>query len=366
MPDRRTDPADASLEFLRLAGEPVRWHLLQELARSDRHVRELTGLVGRPQNLVSYHLGKLRSAGLVVARRSSADGRDAYYTVALDRFSELLAAAGRSLHPGLQLTRATPPTPPQGHWAARRGCCSCAPATAPGPRSPKRWPWPAPRAWSEAFSAGSHPKPVHPYAARVLRERGISFGDRHSKPLSLFVATRFDHVITLCDKVREVCPEFPGQPGRSGQIHWSIPDPAASGGDDRRHPDRLPARRRRTRHQDRLPARGPRRPAGPGRVMTSPDEPPGTVSLAAIVREWGRIGCIGFGGPPAHITLLRELCVQRASGWMTPASSRTRSPPATCCPARPRPSWRSSAPGGCAAAAARWSAGPRSSCPAWS
>jgi chromate transporter len=32
-------------------------------------------------------------------------------------------------------------------------------------------------------------------------------------------------------------------------------------------------------------------------------------SLATVVREWGRIGCIGFGGPPAHIALLRRLCV---------------------------------------------------------
>jgi chromate transporter len=38
-------------------------------------------------------------------------------------------------------------------------------------------------------------------------------------------------------------------------------------------------------------------------------------SYAEIVREWGRIGCIGFGGPPAHITLLRELCVSRR-GWL--------------------------------------------------
>jgi chromate transporter len=30
-----------------------------------------------------------------------------------------------------------------------------------------------------------------------------------------------------------------------------------------------------------------------------------------IAREWGRIGCVGFGGPPAHIALLRELCVER-------------------------------------------------------
>jgi chromate transporter len=39
------------------------------------------------------------------------------------------------------------------------------------------------------------------------------------------------------------------------------------------------------------------------------------VPLATILREWGRIGCIGFGGPPTHIKLLRELCVERR-GWL--------------------------------------------------
>lgn len=37
--------------------------------------------------------------------------------------------------------------------------------------------------------------------------------------------------------------------------------------------------------------------------------------MSEILREWGRIGCIGFGGPPAHIALLRELCVERR-GWI--------------------------------------------------
>ena len=37
--------------------------------------------------------------------------------------------------------------------------------------------------------------------------------------------------------------------------------------------------------------------------------------LPVVLREWGRIGCIGFGGPPAHIVLLRELCVTRR-GWL--------------------------------------------------
>jgi chromate transporter len=37
--------------------------------------------------------------------------------------------------------------------------------------------------------------------------------------------------------------------------------------------------------------------------------------LPVVLREWGRIGCIGFGGPPAHIALLRQLCVERR-GWL--------------------------------------------------
>jgi ArsR family transcriptional regulator, arsenate/arsenite/antimonite-responsive transcriptional repressor / arsenate reductase (thioredoxin) len=40
---------------------------------------------------------------------------------------------------------------------------------------------------------------------------------------------RFDYVVSLCDRVREACPDFPGP---FQVIHWSIPDPAASGGTD--------------------------------------------------------------------------------------------------------------------------------------
>jgi chromate transporter len=40
-------------------------------------------------------------------------------------------------------------------------------------------------------------------------------------------------------------------------------------------------------------------------------------SAGTVLREWGRLGWIGFGGPPTHIALLRDLCVTRR-GWMTP------------------------------------------------
>ena len=39
-------------------------------------------------------------------------------------------------------------------------------------------------------------------------------------------------------------------------------------------------------------------------------------TLGAIARAWGRIGVVGFGGPPAHIALLRELVVDRRR-WMS-------------------------------------------------
>jgi chromate transporter len=39
--------------------------------------------------------------------------------------------------------------------------------------------------------------------------------------------------------------------------------------------------------------------------------------LGRVLREWGRIGVVGFGGPPAHIALLRERVVDRY-GWMAP------------------------------------------------
>jgi ArsR family transcriptional regulator, arsenate/arsenite/antimonite-responsive transcriptional repressor / arsenate reductase (thioredoxin) len=215
-------------EFLRLAGHPLRWRLLGELARSDRMVHELTGLVGEQQNLVSYHLGKLRDARLVSARRSSADRRDAYYTVDLPRVGRLLAATGTALHPGLRLTAA----PPAGALPATAPVRVLFLCTGNSARSQIAEALARERSGGlvEAHSAGSHPKPLHPNAVRVMRDvYGIDLGGQRPKHLGVYARRRFDRVISLCDRVREVCPEFPGRPET---IHWSIPDPAAVPGDD--------------------------------------------------------------------------------------------------------------------------------------
>lgn len=212
--------------FLQLVADEQRWQLLQELARSDRKVSELTELIGRPQNLVSYHLAGLRDAGIVSARRSSADGRDTYYRLDLRRCADLLREVGSALQPALRLEVAPPR--PWGVRRARRTPSVLFLCTGNSTRSQMA------EALLEhqsdgairARSGGSHPKPLHPYTVRVMAERGIDVSTRKSKHLRRFEQARFERVITLCDKVREICPEFPGA---TATAHWSMADPASEG-----------------------------------------------------------------------------------------------------------------------------------------
>jgi protein-tyrosine-phosphatase len=214
-------------EILGLLSDPLRWQLVVELGRSDRRVGELVQLVGKPQNLVSYHLAELRRAGIVTARRSSADGRDVYYRADLFRCQGLLVEAGLSLHPGLALA----PTPPDATRRRRPRPRLLFLCTGNSARSQIAEALVEHRSAGtiDARSAGSHPKPLHPNAVRVMAERGVDISGRLTKSLTGFARSRFDRVITLCDKVREVCPEFPGAPIAA---HWSIADPAAAGDND--------------------------------------------------------------------------------------------------------------------------------------
>jgi ArsR family transcriptional regulator, arsenate/arsenite/antimonite-responsive transcriptional repressor / arsenate reductase (thioredoxin) len=219
--------AAAPPEILGLLSDPVRWQLVVELGRSDRRVGELVSLVDKPQNLVSYHLAELRRAGVVRSHRSSADGRDVYYRADLQRCRDLLRKTGLALHPGVTAPEAGAPTAGTSRRRRSRLLFLC---TGNSARSQIAEALVEHRSDGgvEALSAGSHPKVLHPNAVRVMAERGVDISGRETKPLTRFSHRRFDRVITLCDKVREICPDFPGQPITA---HWSIPDPT-SGGDD--------------------------------------------------------------------------------------------------------------------------------------
>ena len=191
----------------------------------------------------------------------------------------------------------------------------------------------------QAFSAGSHPRSLHPNTVRVLAEHGIDVRGRAAKHLSVFTADRFGYVITLCDRVREVCPEFPGHPRH---IHWSIPDPAAAGDTDEAS---YPAFQATAAELDArigfllaviaaTPARCP-----PGGVMTSPHEMVNVRYMvddvqAAVDFYTGHLGfALRFSAAPAFADVSRGNLRLLLAG---PASSA----------GRPMPDGRTPGPGG--------------------
>jgi protein-tyrosine-phosphatase/DNA-binding transcriptional ArsR family regulator len=217
--------------FLRLLGHPVRWRLVRELVHSDRAVSELRELVDEPQSLVSYHLRLLREGGLVSRRQSSADRRDSDYAIDLSACQTFLSAAGDSLHPGIALQPvARPARGVHGGWGRRPRVLFLCTGNSARSQIAEALLARMSDGTVDVVSAGSHPKALHPNAVRALKRRGIDISRKHTKHLDLFVSEHFDFVITLCDRVREVCPELPSHPSL---IHWSIPDPALEGPSDR-------------------------------------------------------------------------------------------------------------------------------------
>jgi len=217
--------SQAAPPFVRLAGHPLRWRLLATLAHTDLRVRELVTLLDQPQNLVSYHLRLLRDGGLVAATRSSFDGRDSYYHLDLDSCARALADTGAALHPALHPALrpdSTTPTPPVHSRRTVLFVCTGNSARSVIAEAHLR------RHTAgdlPVISAGSRPKPqIHPQAVRVLRSHfGVDVTGQRPRHLDTLAGRRFDYVITLCDKVREVCPDF-GDDSR--RLHWSVADPA--------------------------------------------------------------------------------------------------------------------------------------------
>jgi ArsR family transcriptional regulator, arsenate/arsenite/antimonite-responsive transcriptional repressor / arsenate reductase (thioredoxin) len=213
--------------FLGLAAHPLRWQLLAALADGDHRVRELATRIDQPQNLVSYHLRLLRNAGLVSATRSSFDGRDNYYHLDLNCCARALSDSGGALHPALRRDAGLPDAPPARRPAVLFVC------TGNASRSPIAEALMRQRTAGAVTvaSAGTQPKSaLHSNTVRVLRESfGIDAAGLRPRHLDTLAGRRFDHVITLCDRAREACPPFTGNPRRT---HWSIPDPATTEGTD--------------------------------------------------------------------------------------------------------------------------------------
>ena len=214
-------------EIIKLMGHDLRWQLLKALAWGDLRVNELVHLTGQPQNLISYHLKKLRDYALVTERRSSADNRALYYSLDIEAMRFLFMQSAKALHPAISCMQEIS-DPLQGTGKTSRVLFLCTHNSARSQMAEgllrKRS-----KGQFSVFSAGTEPTAVHPLAIQALDELGVDIRQQRSKSMDEYLSQSFDYTITVCDRAREACPVFPGDPV---QLHWSFPDPLAVQGSE--------------------------------------------------------------------------------------------------------------------------------------
>jgi ArsR family transcriptional regulator len=79
---------DRAVETLKFLSDRNRLRIISVLARSETCVCDLIDELDLPQPLISYHLRKLREAGIVQARR---DAQWSYYSLNPDAWHQLIA-----------------------------------------------------------------------------------------------------------------------------------------------------------------------------------------------------------------------------------------------------------------------------------
>jgi ArsR family transcriptional regulator, arsenate/arsenite/antimonite-responsive transcriptional repressor / arsenate reductase (thioredoxin) len=269
----------------------LRWAIVGLLVPGDLRTGEIVARTGQAPSLVSYHLARLRDAGLVSVRRSTADGRDSYHALDLDAIGRAVGDMAARIHPSLLEAAvgwpgagadpgpgAVPgsgsgsvpgsgpvPGPVRGSGPVPGSGPALGSGPVPGSGQPVRALFicsgnsarsPMAAGWLNhlgggrvtARSAGVSPGPLHPLAVAAMAEHGVDISGHRPTHLSDVADGRFTRVITLCDRARENCGDLPGP-----AAHWSIPNPAQA------HPAdldafRATARELRTRIRYLLPA----------------------------------------------------------------------------------------------------------------
>lgn len=218
---RRARPQE-TLEGLKLIADETRWRLLQALRTGDHVVGELVDATGLPQNLVSYHLGVLRQAGLVQLHRSDADGRANYYGLDLGALTALYRQLGGDL--------ALPLLPRAEALPALTVVFLCR-ANSARSQIAEGWLRALSGGRLTVRSAGTQPARLHPMAEQVMAEVGLDIGHHQSKHVDALAQLSPDVVVTVCDIAREECAVWL----RAGvRLHWSIADPVSVAGAEER------------------------------------------------------------------------------------------------------------------------------------
>lgn len=236
--------ADARGALLAALAEPHRLAIADALALGDLAPTELADNMGLASNLLAHHLGWLERAGVIRRRRSDADGRRTYLTLAWDE--PIVAAAVGRAQPGAGLqplgnativaggpaTHTNPVATPARAEAHARAA-GTAPRTprvvfvclANSARSQMAAALLDATGAARAASAGTQPAAaIHPLAVAELARRGLEPLAQVPAPASA-VLTPDDLVVAVCDHAYETL-------GDAARLHWSVPDPATGGSDD--------------------------------------------------------------------------------------------------------------------------------------
>jgi protein-tyrosine-phosphatase/DNA-binding transcriptional ArsR family regulator len=182
-------------------GDLSRLRIVDLLGEGDLTIRELVVAVKMPGNLLAHHLRLLEEAGLIERRISEADRRHRYVVLRAFALDEVAAPSGEVTGQVLFVCR---------HNSARSQYAAA------------YW---SSRTGKLAISAGSEPATrVHPSAVRVAAERGIDLAAAVPSGYSS-IQDEPAVLVSVCDRAR--AGELPAAERR---VHWSIPDPVASGG----------------------------------------------------------------------------------------------------------------------------------------
>jgi len=180
-------------------GDPTRLAIADRLVASDLTPSEIVDLTGCSSPLVAHHLDVLEAAGVVRRSRSESDGRKRF-VILEPRWRSVLA----------------PPTVPD------EVLFVCTHNSARSQMAAAIW---RHRTGRPASSAGTHPAArVHPSAVRIARRHGLDLADAEPTRFDPARTGRAAVIITVCDRAHDDLGA-----GGSARLHWSVPDPAASG-----------------------------------------------------------------------------------------------------------------------------------------
>jgi protein-tyrosine-phosphatase/DNA-binding transcriptional ArsR family regulator len=178
--------------------DPARLRIIDTLEVGDASPSELAAMLAMPSNLLAHHLRVLEAEGLISRTRSEGDKRRSYLRLVPEALDELAPPALRPVERVLFVCTAN---------SARSQLAAAL----------WRHASPVPTA-----SAGTHP-------AERIDPGALAAAERHRLPLRRLrprpiedVAASGDLLVTVCDLAHE-------ELGQRADLHWSVPDPAATG-----------------------------------------------------------------------------------------------------------------------------------------